>query len=62
MANAFDKRQDRQGLWEVYDVDNERVVTVDGLPLAGLDAAEADDALQRLGSGRLSPDSSPATP
>lgn len=62
MANGFDKRQDQEGLWEVYDVENEQVVTVDGLPLAGLDATEADEALRRLETGRLSPDSSPATP
>lgn len=61
MPNGFDKRQDEDGLWEIYDEDSDRVVTVDGLPLSGLDEDEADEALRLLVRGELSPDTSPET-
>lgn len=62
MANGFDKRQDEDGLWEVYDTDSEEVVRVGGLPLSGMDEDEADEALERLARGEISPDGSPEAP
>jgi len=62
MASAFDKRQDEEGLWEVYDEDSEEVVMIDGLPLSGLDEGEADEAIRRLQAGEISPDNSPEAP
>jgi len=62
MASAFDKRQDEEGLWEVYDEDSEEVVMIDGLPLSGLDEGEADDAIRKLRAGEVSPDNSPEAP
>lgn len=62
MANGYDKRQDEDGLWEVFDGDNDRVVSVDGLPLSGLDEDEADEAIRQLSTGEMSPDTSPESP
>ncbi|MFC6487584.1 hypothetical protein [Nitratireductor sp. GCM10026969] len=62
MANGFDKRQDTEGLWEVFDSDSEEVVLIDGLPLSGLEEDEADEAIRQLNDGEVSPDSSPETP
>lgn len=62
MSNGYDKRQDEDGLWEVYDSDSGQVVTIDGLPLSGLDEDEADEAIRQLSVGEVSPDSSPETP
>jgi hypothetical protein len=61
MANAIETRRRSDGLWEVVDVESEETVMVDGMPLAGLDAEEAEDALRRLRKGELTPDN-PETP
>lgn len=59
MATAYEKRQDEEGLWEVFDPESEEVVVVDGFPLSGLDEDEADEAISRLGSGEITPDDIP---
>jgi hypothetical protein len=61
MANALKARHGSDGLWEIVDVDNEETVLVDGMPLTGLGAEEAEDALRKLRSGELTPDN-PETP
>jgi hypothetical protein len=61
MANGYDKRQDEEGLWEVFDTGNDHVVIVDGLRLSGLDEDEADEAIRQLDRGDMSPDN-PETP
>ena len=61
MANALEARKRSDGLWEIVDADSEETVLVDGMPLSGLDAGEAEDALRRLRSGELTPDN-PETP
>ncbi|WP_173931571.1 hypothetical protein [Chelativorans sp. Marseille-P2723] len=58
MANGFDKRQDKEGRWEVFDTGTDRVVRLDGLPLSGLDEAEADEAIERLQAREITPDDS----
>lgn len=62
MEDRFDKRQNPDGLWEIYDTENEEVLHIDGLPLTGLDIDEADEVLARIRRGELSPDSTPETP
>lgn len=56
MPTAYDKRQDSEGLWEVYDGESEETVIVDGIPLAGLDEDEADEAIAKLERGELTSD------
>ncbi len=56
MAGAFEKRQDSDGRWTVYDIETDAVIVVDGMPLAGLGEDEADDAATRLGNGEIAPD------
>lgn len=62
MPTTYDKRQDPDGLWEVYDGDSEEAVMIDGLPLSGLDESEADEAIARLNRGELTSDNVPRQP
>jgi hypothetical protein len=61
MANAIETRRRSDGLWDVVDAEREEAIVVDGMPLTGLDAEEAEDALRRLRAGELTPDN-PETP
>jgi len=50
-------------LWEVYDTGSGAVVKIDGLPLAGFDEKEADEAVERLQARDIyRPNKSPGTP
>jgi hypothetical protein len=51
MPTTYNKRQDSEGLWELYDGESEEVVIVDGMPLSGLDEVEANEAIRRLKAG-----------
>jgi hypothetical protein len=53
-------RRNKEGLWEVYDIDDDRVVFAEGVPLTNLQDEEALDALELLKSGFLIPSSAPA--
>ncbi|UVC14335.1 hypothetical protein [Mesorhizobium onobrychidis] len=59
MPTIYNKRQDSEGLWEVYDRESEEAVIVDGLPLSGLDEIEADEAIRKLKRGELTSDNIP---
>lgn len=48
-------RRNKDGLWEVYDIDDEKVVFVDEVPLTNLQDDEALDALDLLKDGFLLP-------
>lgn len=48
-------------MWEVYDVDDQNVVHIDGVPLAHLQDDEALDALELLEGGFLVPSDLPMT-
>ncbi|MCP9228722.1 hypothetical protein NKJ72_10420 [Mesorhizobium sp. M0045] len=61
MPTVYDKRQDPEGLWEVYDSESDEAVVVDGLPLSGLDESEADEAIEKLNRGELTSDNIPET-
>lgn len=61
MPTIYNKRQDSEGLWEVYDRESEEAVIVDGLPLCGLDELEADEAIRKLKRGELTSDNIPPT-
>jgi hypothetical protein len=61
MATIYDKREDSEGLWEVYDRESEEIVVVDGLPLSGLDKDEADEVIEKLNRRELTPDNIPET-
>jgi len=54
-------RRGTDKLWEVYDVDNQRVLLVDGIALAHLQTDEALDALELLEGGFLVPGDMPLT-
>jgi hypothetical protein len=56
MPTAYDKRQDSEGLWEIYAGESEETVMVDGIPLAGLDQDEAEEAIEKLKRGELTSD------
>jgi hypothetical protein len=56
MPTNYDKRQDSEGLWEVYDNETDETVAVDGIPLAGLGEDEADEAIEKLKRGELTSD------
>ncbi|TIM27156.1 MAG: hypothetical protein E5Y63_25405 [Mesorhizobium sp.] len=53
-------RRIKEGLWEVYDIDDNRVVFADGVALTDLRDEEALDALELLKGGFLVPCSAPA--
>jgi hypothetical protein len=53
---AYEKRQDRDDLWEVYDTGTDEVVVKQGEPLVGLNADEAGEAVELLNSGAVTPD------
>ncbi|CCV07330.1 conserved hypothetical protein [Mesorhizobium metallidurans STM 2683] len=48
-------RRVKDGLWEVYDIDDEKVVFIDEVPLTDLQDEEALDALELLKDGFLLP-------
>ncbi|RWD19254.1 MAG: hypothetical protein EOS57_13410 [Mesorhizobium sp.] len=52
-------RRIKEGLWEVYDIDDDRVVFADGVALTNLQDDEALDALELLKGGFLVPSSAP---
>ncbi|TIU96669.1 MAG: hypothetical protein E5W09_17135 [Mesorhizobium sp.] len=52
-------RRIKDGLWEVYDIDDDRVVFADGVALTNLQDDEALDALELLKGGFLVPSSAP---
>ncbi|RWL17630.1 MAG: hypothetical protein E5X83_14110 [Mesorhizobium sp.] len=52
-------RRTKDGLWEVYDIDDDRVVFADGVALTNLQDDEALDALELLKGGFLVPSSAP---
>jgi len=52
-------RRIRDGLWEVYDIDDDRVVFAEGVALTNLLDEEALDALELLKGGFLIPSSAP---
>ena len=54
-------RRGADKLWEVYDVDDQNVVHIDGVPLAHLQGDEALDALDLLEGGYLVPSDLPMT-
>ncbi|MCT7377061.1 hypothetical protein [Chelativorans salis] len=56
MLSDFDRRQNRDGLWEIYDTVSGEVVVVDGMPLSGLGDREAREAVDHLHTGRMEPD------
>jgi hypothetical protein len=61
MPTVYEKRQDPEGLWEIYDNESDETVTVDGIPLAGLGEDEADEAIEKLKRGELTSDNIPET-
>ena len=48
-------RRVRDGLWEVYDIDSNKVVRVGGVPLTNLLDEDALDALDLIRDGFLTP-------
>ena len=48
-------RRVSDGLWEVYDIDNDKVVRVGGVPLTNLLDEDALDALDLIRDGFLTP-------
>ncbi|ESX64503.1 hypothetical protein X759_31395 [Mesorhizobium sp. LSHC420B00] len=52
-------RRIRDGLWEVYDIDDDKVVFVDSVPLTNLRDEEALEALELLMGGFLVASRSP---
>ncbi|BAV52308.1 hypothetical protein MesoLj113a_51790 [Mesorhizobium sp. 113-1-2] len=48
-------RRVMDGLWEVYDIDNDKVVRVGGVPLTNLLDEDALDALDLIRDGFLTP-------
>ncbi|RWP77650.1 hypothetical protein [Mesorhizobium sp.] len=61
MSTTYNKRQNSEGLWEIYDGESEEAVIVDGMPLSGLDEVEANEAIRRLKRGELTSDNIPPT-
>ncbi|BCG89184.1 hypothetical protein MesoLj113c_52940 [Mesorhizobium sp. 113-3-9] len=51
-------RRVKDGLWEVYDIDNDEVVLVGGVALTNLLDEEALDALDLIMGGFLTPSQS----
>ncbi|ANN58917.1 hypothetical protein BFX40_23725 [Mesorhizobium sp. SEMIA 3007] len=54
-------RRISDGLWEVYDIDNNKVVRVGGVPLTNLLDEDALDALDLIRDGFLNPGQSRRT-
>jgi len=54
-------RRVTDGLWEVYDIDNDKVVRVGGVPLTNLLDEDALDALDLIRDGFLNPGQSRRT-
>ncbi|WP_159586052.1 hypothetical protein [Chelativorans xinjiangense] len=56
MANRYDKRLEDEDLWEVYEVRTGRVVLIAGQPYDGMAEHEADEIVQLLETGAVTPD------
>ncbi|PBB24032.1 hypothetical protein CK227_24260 [Mesorhizobium sp. WSM4308] len=54
-------RRVSDGLWEVYDIDNDKVARVGGVPLTNLLDEDALDALDLIRDGFLTPGQSRRT-
>lgn len=54
-------RRVTDGLWEIYDIDNNKVVRVGGVPLTNLLDEDALDALDLIRDGFLTPGQSRRT-
>ena len=54
-------RRISDGLWEVYEIDNNKVVRVGGVPLTNLLDEDALDALDLIRDGFLNPGQSRRT-
>jgi len=54
-------RRVTDGLWEVYEIDNNKVVRVGGVPLTNLLDEDALDALDLIRDGFLTPGQSRRT-
>ena len=54
-------RRVTDGLWEVYEIDNNKVVRVGGVPLTNLLDEDALDALDLIRDGFLNPGQSRRT-
>lgn len=52
----YQKRLEALDLWEVYDTKTGEVVHVQGWPVDGLGEAEAEEMVELLNSGEISPD------
>jgi len=61
MERRHAMRRVRDGLWEVYDIDNNKVVRVGGVPLTNLLDEDALDALDLIRDGFLNPGQSRRT-
>ncbi|RWO56123.1 MAG: hypothetical protein E5Y10_03285 [Mesorhizobium sp.] len=61
MPTIYNKRQNSDGLWEVYDDESEEAVVVDGMPLSGLDELEANEVIRKLKRGEVTSDNIPPT-
>lgn len=55
MERRYAIRRVKDGLWEVYDIDSDKVVLVGGVALTNLLDEEALDALELLKGGYLTP-------
>ncbi|WP_214476976.1 hypothetical protein [Mesorhizobium sp. dw_380] len=55
MKSGYAMRRVEDGLWEVYDIDDDKVVFVGGVALTNLLDEEALDALELLKGGFLTP-------
>ncbi|KAA3441558.1 hypothetical protein C7I87_35015 [Mesorhizobium sp. SARCC-RB16n] len=55
MERRYAIRRVKDKLWEVYDIDSDNVVLVDGVALTNLLDDEALDALELLKGGYLTP-------
>ncbi|TSE00923.1 hypothetical protein C1D09_031610 [Mesorhizobium intechi] len=61
MERRYAIRRVDDGLWEVYDIDNNKVVCVGGVPLTNLLGEDALDALDLIRGGFLTPGQSRRT-
>ena len=60
MAARYEKRATGEELWKVVDVYTGRTVLLDGAPLDQMEEREADDTVDLLEAGELTPDISEA--
>lgn len=60
MAARYEKRAIDEELWKVVDVYTQRTVVLDGTPLDRMEEREANDTVELLEAGELTPDISEA--